>query len=82
VNARSFGALLRQVRLEKGLTQKECAARMGFKSVRAWAAYEAGDRSPTLEQAEHLLHVFGYTAELVVMSLTKQAGPKFKVTEE
>jgi transcriptional regulator with XRE-family HTH domain len=55
---------------------------MGFKSVRAWAAYEAGDRSPTLEQAEHLLHVFGYTAELVVMSLTKQAGPKFKVTEE
>lgn len=46
---------LYRMRIDKGLSLREAAARMGAGSTEAWARYESGRASPTVEKLEELL---------------------------
>lgn len=58
--------LLKKLREKQGMTQVEAAKLLGSDSHRAWAAYELGDRVPSLAQTEKLLKVLGYSLTLDV----------------
>ena len=66
------GSLLRRVRQEAGLTQREMAVRAGT-SQPAVAAYEAGRQTPTLGTLERLLAACGH--ELVVTTRRVSSPP-------
>ena len=46
---------LYRLRIESGLTIREAAQRLGAKSPEAWARYESGRASPTVEKLSELL---------------------------
>lgn len=56
---------LKQARIEKGLTQKQCADAMGFTPA-AWQAYERGRRVPSLLQARDICAVLGVSLDWLV----------------
>ncbi|MBI4403505.1 MAG: helix-turn-helix transcriptional regulator [Deltaproteobacteria bacterium] len=47
---------LYRLRIESGLTVREAALRLGASSPEAWARYESGRASPTIEKLSDLLH--------------------------
>lgn len=47
---------LHRLRVNHGLSLREAAARLGAESTEAWARYESGRASPTVENLEALLH--------------------------
>ncbi len=51
--------ILRQRRESSGLTLKDIAAKLGFKSVNAYARYEQGVSVPTVEKLDRLLEAVG-----------------------
>ncbi|MCX5396265.1 helix-turn-helix transcriptional regulator [Streptomyces sp. NBC_00102] len=63
----AFGALLRRLRDERGWTQDELAARMGWSGTHI-SAVETGRRSPTLAFAKAADRVFGTGDRLVRLS--------------
>lgn len=48
-------AILKQKRIEKGLTTKDVANRMGEKSVNGYARYEQGASVPSIEKLEQIM---------------------------
>lgn len=54
-----FPLILRRQREMSGLSQKEAARTLGYASVNAYAAYEQGQRHPSLDKAERLLRAVG-----------------------
>lgn len=79
--------LLKALREEQGLTQKMCAEKMGSQNESQYEQYEAGRRTPSVEQLEKLLNIFDLKLGMValkgihmgelMMAATKQA-PKIR----
>jgi Helix-turn-helix domain/Putative transposase len=67
-----------RLRADKGLSLREAAARMGSSSSEAWARYESGRASPTVEKLSELIHALDPEADFVVRRVTapalKEAG--------
>ena len=55
-----------RMRVDKGLTLRAVASRMGAGSSEAWARYERGRVSPTVEKLEELLHAVDPDARFVL----------------
>lgn len=66
---------LYRMRVDKGLSLREAAARMGASSSEAWARYESGRASPTMEKLTELVHVVDPTADFMLKKVT---APAFK----
>lgn len=64
---------LYRLRVDKGLSLREAAARMGATSSEAWARYESGRASPTMDKLTELVHVVDPEADFVLKRVT--AGP-------
>lgn len=62
LRARRLGVLLRDARLAKGQSLKECAAALGI-SPATLRAYERGDQAPSLPELEALAYHFGLPLE-------------------
>ncbi len=62
LRAKRLGVLLRDARLSKGQSLKECAEALGI-SPSTLRAYERGDRSPSLPELEALAYHFGLPLE-------------------
>lgn len=59
-----------RMRSEKGLSLRELAARMGASSSEAWARYESGRASPTVEKLAELLEVVEPESRYVIRKVT------------
>jgi transcriptional regulator with XRE-family HTH domain len=63
------------MRVEKGLSLRAIASRMGAGSSEAWARYERGRVSPTVEKLEELLQAVDPNARFVLRRVvTPHAG--------
>lgn len=56
---------LKQLRIEKGLTQKQVADYLGC-STRAYGHYEAGEREPTFDFFKKLCLLFEVSADYLL----------------
>ncbi len=56
---------LRELRIERNLTQKQIAESLGI-SIRAYSHYEIGDREPSIEMLRQLCILFGVTADYLI----------------
>jgi transcriptional regulator with XRE-family HTH domain len=63
--AQEFGEMLRKAREEKGLTQAEFAQRAGFQPS-AIAHFEAGRRSPSLDNLRRLADALSVTIDYLL----------------
>ncbi len=61
-----FAFLLRRQRQMQGLSLAEVADRLGLKSRNAYARYEQGKATPTVEKLAELLHAVNPTHDLVL----------------
>ncbi len=60
-----FGEILKQLRLEKKMSQKELAERIGIaKSVISF--YESGDRSPSYDVLKEIAKIFNVTTDYLL----------------
>lgn len=59
------GALIREARKSKGLTQKELAALLGIDETRV-SKYESGKQNPTIETLEKIANALNVTIELTL----------------
>lgn len=66
---------LYRMRVKQGLSLREAAARLGAESTEAWARYESGRASPTVEKLEALLHAIDPDAGIM---LKRVAAPALK----
>jgi predicted RNase H-like HicB family nuclease len=64
---------LYRMRVDKGLSLREAAARMGATSSEAWARYESGRASPTMEKLSELVRVVEPGADFVLKKVTSAA---------
>ncbi|NLY08564.1 MAG: helix-turn-helix domain-containing protein [Tissierellia bacterium] len=62
---------LKQLRLEKGLTQKEVAEQIGV-SQQQWSQYEKGEAYPRISTAKEIADFFGSTVDEIF--LQKETG--------
>lgn len=65
-----------RMRSDKGLSLREVAARMGASSSEAWARYESGRASPTMQKLEELLHAVDPGAEFTLKKIATTALKK------
>ncbi|MGH8308503.1 MAG: type II toxin-antitoxin system HicB family antitoxin [Steroidobacteraceae bacterium] len=65
-----------RMRIDQGLSLRQVAARMGASSSEAWARYESGRASPTMEKLEELLHAVDPRAEFTLKKITTTALKK------
>ena len=65
---------LYRLRIENGLTVRQAAARLGASSPEAWARYESGRASPTLDKLSELLKAVEPEATFTL----KRVGPGLK----
>jgi len=65
-----------RLRADKGLSLREAAARMGSSSSEAWARYESGRASPTVEKLSELLHALDPEADFMLRRVTTPALKK------
>ena len=61
---------LYRLRIESGLTIREAAHRLGAVSPEAWARYESGRASPTIEKLTELLHAIDPDAKFTLRKTT------------
>ncbi len=61
---------LYRMRVDKGLTLREAAARMGATSSEAWARYESGRASPTMDKLTELVHAVDPGADFVLRKVS------------
>lgn len=59
-----IGLLLQRQRMASGLTVKEAAKKLGFKSHNSISAYEQGEREPTISKLSQILSAYGKHFEL------------------
>lgn len=62
-----------RLRTERGLTTRAAAARMGASSPEAWARYESGRASPTVEKLSELLKAVEPEAKYVIRKVSAAA---------
>lgn len=60
-----MGEKLRQLRKEKGLTQKEVATALNV-NMMTYAHYELGDREPSIAMLKSLCDFFDVTADYLI----------------
>lgn len=61
-----IGLLLKQKRLERGLTIIEIANRLGSKSPTAYSRYESGKVQPSFEKLDEILKAMGDDLEPII----------------
>lgn len=59
-----IGMLLQRQRIASGMTVKEAAKKLGFKSHNSISAYEQGEREPTISKLSQILSAYGKHFEL------------------
>ena len=64
---------LYRMRVDKGLSLREAAARMGATSTEAWARYESGRASPTMDKLSELVRVVDPAADFMLRTVTASA---------
>jgi transcriptional regulator with XRE-family HTH domain len=69
---------LYRVRMDSGLTLRAAAARVGSKTSEAWARYESGRASPTLQKLESLLEALDPGAGFVIKRATTRSAASSK----
>jgi hypothetical protein len=65
-----IGRWLYRLRVKSGLTIREAAERLGALSPEAWARYESGRASPTIEKLAELLHAVDPKARFTLKRLS------------
>jgi hypothetical protein len=66
---------LYRLRVDSGLSLREAAARMGASSSEAWARYESGRASPTMDKLSELVQAVEPDADFVLKKVAlKKAG--------
>lgn len=68
----AFGPVLRRLRTEKGMTQEEYAARLGWDTAAYISQLELGQRKPSLEQMFKLAFALDMTASVFVVEMEKE----------
>lgn len=71
---------LKQLRLDKGLTQKDMAAFLKCTQV-TYFRYENGEREPSIEQLKSLSAFFGVSIDRIVDNAPKSLELSFYETE-
>ena len=67
-SARPLALMLRRLRQKHGLTAREAAKKLGSTSPNAYAVYEQGKASPSLEKLEKLLKAIDEKLEVSVLA--------------
>lgn len=67
---------LYRMRVDVGLSLREVAARMGAASSEAWARYESGRASPTVDKLVELLHAVDPAAGFMIKRVATPALKK------
>lgn len=62
-----FGKELKRLREKAKISQQALAQRMGNQYSNSISAYETERQSPTLKQAERVVHALGYRLELKIV---------------
>ena len=65
-----FGLLLQRQRLKSGLSIREAAKILGFKSANSYASYEQGNREPSISVAARLMKAVSKQDQLDLGFLT------------
>jgi hypothetical protein len=66
---------LYRLRVNNGLSLREAAGRLGATSSEAWARYESGRASPTMDKLSELVHAVEPNADFVLRKVAfKKAG--------
>ncbi|HEU4624765.1 MAG TPA: helix-turn-helix transcriptional regulator [Steroidobacteraceae bacterium] len=66
---------LHRLRVDSGLSLREAAARLGASSSEAWARYESGRASPTMDKLSELVRAVEPDADFMLRKVTlKKAG--------
>jgi hypothetical protein len=67
---------LYRMRVDSGLSLREAAARLGSSSSEAWARYESGRASPTMDKLTELVHAVEPDADFVLRKVSAAAFKK------